>query len=342
MRFAVCARATRATRWSRSRPDTRGGIIGPTAEGTVHAVGGGAYSVLLDDGRRVEASLRGRLKQGSGRVVIGDRVTVASQGGADVASGAAAPAVQSWTIESVEDRTSEVVRRGRGGRVPKPLAANLDRVFVVVSVIEPPANTDLIDRLLVLVESSGMRPVLVLNKLDVEGAPDIARDLAQLYEGIGYDTLPVSALSREGLEALEAELCRGASALIGPSGVGKSTLLNAIDPSLELRTGALSGKGGTGRHTTVSSRLIGLECGGFVADTPGFSDVALWGVAPEDVAACFPEFEARAEPCRFRGCTHVQEPDCGVREAVEEGRIPRSRYESYRTLRQESVEASER
>lgn len=284
---------------------------------------------MLDDGRRVEASLRGRLKQGSGRVVIGDRVSVAPHDS------------DAWTIESVEERTSELVRRGRGGRVPKPLAANLDRVFVVVSLKQPPANTDLVDRLLVLVESSGMHPVLVLNKVDLEGAADVAEELAGLYGGLGYETLRVSARSGAGLEALEAELCRGTSALMGPSGVGKSTLLNAIDPSLGLRTGELSGKGGTGRHTTVSSRLIELGCGGLVADTPGFSDVALWGVAPEDVAGCFPEFEG-AETCRFRMCTHVEEPDCGVREAVDEGRIPRSRYASYRTLREEAVEASER
>ncbi len=252
-----------------------------------------------------------------------------------------ASAPDAWTIESVADRTTELVRQGRGGRAQKVLAANLDRVFVVVAVCEPPANTDLIDRLLVLVESSGMHPVLVLNKLDLPDAPEAAAELADLYGALGYETMSVSAVTREGLTGLSEELCRGTSALIGPSGVGKSTLLNALDPTLDLRTGALSGKGGQGRHTTVSSRLIGLECGGFVADTPGFSDVNLWGVAPEDVGACFPEFAAEAV-CRFRSCAHDQEPGCGVREAVEAGRIPASRYESYLKLRAEAVEAAER
>jgi len=262
-------------------------------------------------------------------VVIGDRVTVAGGPG-------------SWTIEAVAGRTTELVRRGRAGRVAKVLAANLDRVFVVVAAREPAANTDLVDRLLVLVEASGMHPMLVLNKLDVDGAREAAAELASLYEGIGYHTLAVSARTGEGLDALQAVLCTGSSALIGPSGVGKSSLLNALDPSLDLRTGALSGKGGGGRHTTVSSRLIRLQCGGYVADTPGFSDVALWGVEPAEVGHCFPEFEERAEPCRFRMCNHDQEPDCGVREAVEEGRIPRSRHESYLKLRAEAIEASER
>jgi ribosome biogenesis GTPase len=262
--------------------------------------------------------------------VIGDRVTVAgSEGGP-------------WTIEAVAERSTELVRRGRGGRIPKVLAANLDRVFVIVSAREPAAGTELIDRLLVLVESSGMHPVLVLNKIDVEGAREATEPLCELYRGIGYETLTVSARSGEGLDALGDLLCQGASALIGPSGVGKSSLLNALDPTLELRTGELSGKGGGGRHTTVSSRMIGLDCGGFVADTPGFSDVALWAVPPEEVASCFPELEQAASACRFRMCTHQQEPDCGVREAVEEGRIPRSRYASYLKLRGEAVEANER
>ena len=262
-------------------------------------------------------------------MVIGDRVSVAE-------------AADTWTIEEVAARSTELVRRGRGGRAPKLLAANLDRVFVVVAVLEPPATPELVDRLLVLVESSGMHPVLVLNKLDLDGSAEVAAELTELYRGLGYEVHSVSAVSRAGLDDFAAELCRGTSALVGPSGVGKSTLLNALDPTLELRTGELSGKGGRGRHTTVSSRLIELECGGYVADTPGFSDVTLWSVAPEDVGACFPEFVEAAKSCRFRSCAHVQEPDCGVREAVEDGRIPGSRYESYLKLRAEAVEAAER
>lgn len=242
-----------------------------------------------------------------------------------------------WTIERVDDRQTELVRRGRGGASPKVLAANLDHVFAVVALVEPPATTELIDRLLVLIEASGMRPALVLNKLDLDGARERAAHLQTLYEGVGYRVLPVSAKTPASLEPLRAALCEGTSALIGPSGVGKSSLLNALDPGLTLRTGELSAKSGTGRHTTVSSRLIELSCGGYVADTPGFGDVGLWGVAAEDVAGCFPEF-ARAEPCRFRGCAHLQEPDCGVQEAVESGRIDAARYRSYQKLREDAVE----
>jgi ribosome biogenesis GTPase len=242
-----------------------------------------------------------------------------------------------WMIERIEERATTLVRRSRGGVAPKVLAANLDHVFAVVALLDPPATTELIDRLLVLIESGGMHPVLVLNKVDLEGAREWMAPLSAIYEDVGYRVLPVSAKTDEGLESLREELCRGTSALIGPSGVGKSSLLNALDPQLALRTGDLSAKSGTGRHTTVSSRLIELACGGFVADTPGFGDVTLWEVPVEDIAGCFPEF-ARVEPCRFRGCAHMQEPDCGVREALASGRIHEARYRSYRKLRDEALE----
>lgn len=287
------------------------------------------YAIALDDGRTIQASLRGRLKQTGSPVVIGDRVSVV-QGSEDA-----------WTVESVEPRATELVRRGRGSRVPKVLAANLDRVFAMVALARPPATPELIDRLLVMIEASGMRPLLVLNKLDVEGARVVAGELGALYESVGYRVFSVSARSGEGLAAVREMLCEGTSALIGPSGVGKSSLLNAIDAGLELRTGGLSAKTATGRHTTVSSRLIRLACGGAVADTPGFSEIALWGVEPGEVSGCFPELAEPSRDCRFRSCTHLHEPECGVREALEDGRVQESRYRSYAKLRAEAVEAAE-
>lgn len=301
-----------------------------TASGTVHETAGGVYLVALEDGTTVEASLRGRLRQEArtgSRVVIGDRVRVADQGDA-------------WTIESVDSRDTELVRRGRGGRGPKILAANLQRVFVTVALREPRAGAQLIDRLLVLVESSGMHPTLILNKVDLDGARDDAERLRGIYEAVGYEVVVASAESGEGVEVIHDEACQGLSAFIGPSGAGKSSILNAIDPELELRTAELSRKTGTGRHTTVGSRLIPLACGGLVADTPGFGDVGLWSVPPEEVADCFPEMAEPAESCRFRGCTHRSEPDCGVQAAVEEGAIPGSRYQSYLALYEEADQAT--
>lgn len=299
--------------------------------GVVHETGGGNYSIVLEDGRRIDASLRGRLKRQERtglRVVIGDRVRVEE-------------GTSAWTIEEVADRDTELVRRGRG-RSAKILAANLDRVFVIVALRDPTATPQLIDRLLVLVEASGMHPVLVLNKVDLEETHDLARSYLDLYERVGYSVLVTSAESKDGLADLHDEMCSGSSAFIGPSGVGKSSLLNAIDPALGLRTGELSRKTGTGRHTTVGSRMIPLACGGLVADTPGFGDVGLWAVQPGDVGLGFPEILAREPECRFRGCAHLAEPDCAVRTAVEEGEIADSRYESYRVLREEAASAGAR
>lgn len=297
--------------------------------GTVFATAGGVYVVALDGGDRVEASLRGRLKREArtgGRVVIGDQVLLSRSGDA-------------WTIDRVRARQTELVRRGRGGRSAKVLAANLDRVLVVVALREPQASRQLIDRLLVLVESSGMHPVLVLNKVDLPGAAAASRELLGMYRNIGYRVLVTSAQTGEGVDQLADLLCTGSSALIGPSGAGKSSLLNRVEPDLVLRTGPLSLKTGTGRHTTVGSRLIALECGGRVADTPGFGDVGLWSVAPEGVAECFPEVAVAARECRFRGCTHVTEPGCAVRSALDEGHLHASRYESYLALREEAAVA---
>ncbi len=287
------------------------------------------YHVRLEDQRDIEASLRGRLKRqqrtGS-RVVIGDVVTLGTSGDA-------------WTIESVDDRSTEFVRRGQGRRAPKLLAANLDKAFMVIAAKNPDATVELIDRLLMLSEASGMHPVLIINKLDVPGAPEVSQRFAPMYRAVGYEVLSVSAETGEGIELLRSHMCEGTSTLIGPSGVGKSSLLNAVAPELGLRIGELSRKTRTGRHTTVSSRIISLTCGGLVADTPGFGDVTLWGVTPEEVAGCFPEFAEPADHCRFRGCTHTHEPDCGVKSAVEAGEIFDSRYKSYLTAREEAGEA---
>ncbi len=194
----------------------------------------------------------------------------------------------------------------------------------------------MVDRLLVVVEASGLHPVLVVNKVDLAGGAERARELAETYEPIGYLVIAVSAATEVGMDAFAEEACAGIAALMGPSGAGKSSLVNRLDPSAELRTGEVSRRSGRGRHTTVDSRLVPLACGGVIADTPGFGDVGLWGVAPDEVEACFPEMEALRGRCRFRDCAHVSEPDCVVREAVKRGEIAESRYRSYVALRDEA------
>jgi ribosome biogenesis GTPase len=271
--------------------------------------------------------MRGRIKREErtgDRVVIGDRVRVNEVDG-------------TFVIEAVEPRSRQVVRRGPGGHGAKVVAANIDVLVTVMAARSPDPSPEAIDRLLVIAEANGLRAVLVLNKLDLDEAASTARPLAELYRSIGYPVHLVSARSGAGLEELRRELCHGISALVGPSGAGKSSLLNVLEPGLLLRTGGLSSRSERGRHTTVSARLIPLSCGGTVADTPGFGDVGVWGVSADELVECFPELRGREESCRFRRCSHVQEPGCAVREALAAREVAESRYRSYLTLRREAL-----
>lgn len=301
------------------------------ASAIVLSASGGVYDVELEDGTVTEASLRGRLKleQRTGdRVVAGDRVTLARQ-----SDGA-------LTIESVEPRTSELARRAPGhGRKAKVMVANVERVVIVFAAREPEPKRRLLDRFLVLAEVNHLGVLIILNKIDLVD-DETAAAFLEPYERAGYDTLRTSAATGAGIEALRERLCGANSVIAGPSGVGKSRLLNVVQPGLSLRIGEVSTAVHKGQHTTVSARLIPLQCGGHVADTPGLRELGLWGVAPEELPDCFPEFAEYIGQCRFsRSCSHTHEPDCAVRAAVESGAVDAGRYDSYRTLREEAEAA---
>lgn len=303
------------------------------ASGSVWRVEGGRYQIRLDDGRTVDATLRGRLKQQfrtGDRVVIGDRVRVET---ADVTSGE-----EAWVIADVEERGGQIVRRGVHDRHAKVVAANIDRMFAVVAAVQPDPRMDTVDRLLVIAEASDIEAHVVVNMMDLPGAEASAERFLELYPSIGYRTWAVSALRGDGLDELAEIVREGTSCLVGPSGAGKSSILNALDPSLGLGTGELSRKLQRGRHTTSTARILSLRGGGRVADTPGFGDVGVWGVPASDLDVCFPEFEPFLGECRFRGCTHVHEPGCAVRAAFEAERIAPSRMESYVQLHAEASE----
>ncbi len=302
---------------------------GERREGVVLDSVGGVYRVLTEAGVVVEASLRGRVKQGDaygGRVVAGDRVRLA---GTDGVGGAI-------TIEEALPRSGALIRAGFRGHRPKVVAANVDQVVVVVAMARPASTAEVVDRFLVLAESCGLSALLVVNKADLrsEAHPDFLA-LLPLYEEVGYSVIPSSVETGEGLELLRSRMTGRTSTLVGPSGVGKSSILNALSPGLDLRTGAVSARAGRGRHTTVGARLLHLEGGIRVIDTPGFSEVQGWGVDPQEVDGLFPEIRRLREECRFRDCSHLREPGCAVLEALETGDLHPSRYQSYRKLRTE-------
>ncbi len=290
-------------------------------DGQVVEVAGGVYRVFTPGGH-VRATLRGKLKQGrrAAAVVIGDRVGVhrVSEG--------------RYVIDAVRSRETELVRRTRGARVSKVLAANLDRLFVVASVAQPAPSTIVVDRMLVMGEAGGLDVFLVFTKTDLPGGRARARALAGSYRQAGYRSVCTSVLTGRGMDDFGRLAGSGSSALAGPSGVGKSSLLNWLDPSLGLRTGAVGRKSLRGTHTTVASRLVTLPSGGRVADTPGFSDVTGVDVTAPGLAACFADFRPFLELCRFRDCMHLHEPGCAVLRAVAAGQIRETRHHSYRTI----------
>ena len=301
--------------------------------GRVLAAAGGVYDVELASGEVVPASLRGRIKQQArtgDRVVAGDVVEIARDG-----SGGA-------TIEVVQPRVSELARRAPGrSRGAKVLVANPDQLVAVFALTHPAPNPRLLDRFLVTAEVNRLPAVVVVNKAELPEAA-AALPLFEPHRLAGYPVIRTSAKTGEGLDELRAVLCGNTSVLAGPSGVGKSTLLNAIEPGLSLRVGEVSDVVGKGRHTTVTARLIPLGCGGYVADTPGLRELGLWAVDAAMLADAFPEFREPAEQCRFApSCSHSHEPGCGVLDAVREGTIAKARHESYLALLEE-IEERER
>lgn len=291
--------------------------------GTVLERDGAVYRVLTAGGE-VRAILRGKLKRDTPRVVVGDHVLLEAE-----------PQGGMYGIAGVEERRSLLARRVPEGRGQRPVAANIDQVLVVTATLDPAPLPQLIDRLLVVAESNDIPAGVVLNKVDLDPGDELARRFRQA----GYPVYATSARTGAGLEELRQALHGRESVVTGPSGAGKSSLLNALQPGLGLRTGAISEKLRRGTNTTVGAIMIPLEGGGFLVDTPGFSEVGLWGLEPRELAHCFPEFRPLVDHCKYADCIHVHEPGCAVLQAVGTGAVDRGRVASYHVLLSELQEA---
>ena len=270
------------------------------------------------------AQLRGRLKEerkDTDIAALGDRVKVR-----DIGDGRA-------LIEEVEARSRVLSRRAPFGEKEQVIVANPDQAVFVFACQDPAPNPRMLDRLLVAAEREHIPARICANKFDLDEQGE-CEAIFRRYRQIGYPVHYTSAKSGQGVDELRRELADRISVFAGPSGVGKSSLLNAVQPGLGLRTGEIREQTRKGKHTTVSLKLVPLDVGGFVADTPGMKAFALWDIEPEELDAYFPEIRQLVAECQFSDCTHIHEPGCAVLKALEAGDIHPERYDSYLRLRQ--------
>ncbi len=292
--------------------------------GWVTRLQSGFYTVETEQGA-VICRLRGRLKKGAWEgdiVAAGDRVIVSPQPDG------------TGMIEEVLPRAKALVRMAPTprGLYRQVLLANPDQMALVFACANPEPHLRMLDRFLVICEKQGIPPLIVANKVDLVGL-DRAIETFSLYEPIGYPVIYTSTKTGLGIEALHERLTGRLTGLAGPSGVGKTSLLNAIQPHLGLAVREVSESTSKGRHTTMVRELFPLEGSGYLADLPGLRVLALWDTEPEELDGYFPEISPLVTQCRFSDCTHRGEPGCAVRAAAEQGSISPERYHSYLRLR---------
>ena len=291
----------------------------------------------LPDWKLFPAVLRGRIRlKGSSAtnpVAVGDRVSFE----AELPEASASPEDHITmetpaVITAVSPRKNYIIRKSTNlSRQSHIIAANLDRAFIIATIDFPEIKLPFLDRILVTCEVYNVPVTIVLNKVDLyrESHAEMLEAFHEIYEGAGYPVMEVSALTGEGIDALR-EACKGHVSLFsGVSGVGKSSLIKAMDPSLEPRVGEISDVHLQGKHTTTFYEMYALSSGGFIVDTPGLRGFGLVDLKKEEIALYFPEMLKASENCRFTPCTHTHEPGCAVKDAVENGLISYERYSSY-------------
>ncbi len=299
----------------------------------------GFYWVAAEDGHTYMCELRGRLKEEaktSDIAAIGDRAAISlrREEGTDVLMGVIEGLAPRKSVLSRALRTTGKRGVGQAER-EHVLIANADRALFVFSAAQPVPDLKMLDRLLVAGEKSNIAQLLiVLNKTDLGCSPELAAILAG-YERMGYRLLRTSALRGDGMDELRALLADGISVFTGPSGVGKTSLLNRMEPGLGRQVKAIGSASQEGVHTTRDSALVRLQSGGYLADTPGMRSIAPWDIEPDELDAYFLDIERFVLHCKFSNCTHSDEPACAVRDALREGKIARHRYKHYLELREE-------
>ena len=270
---------------------------------------GGFYYVDTEKGL-YECRARGIFRKNKITPLVGDRVSISVVDEEN----------KKGVVEEIEKRDTELVR---------PPIANVDKALIVFAIKNPSPNLSLLDRFIVLAEKENLEIVIVFTKVDLDTDGELLGELKDIYEVSGYKVIPVSNKLKLNIDKIKEELKENTVVFAGPSGVGKSSLLNEVDKNFELKTGEVSDKIKRGKHTTRHAELLKLECGGMVADTPGFSSLTLDDIDESELKEYFIEFD-KYDECRFGSrCIHENEPSCAVKEAVENGDISKKRYESY-------------
>ncbi len=295
-------------------------------QGMVVKSTGSWYSVLSQDGTYCQCRLKGKFRmkgiKSTNPVSVGDQVLLSRQG-------------EDFLIYEILDRKNYIVRKSVNlSKQVHIIASNIDQAFLVVTLASPKTSVGFIDRFLVTAEAYQIPTVLVFNKIDVYDEYDLEyhQQMISLYRGCGYECIEISAIKKENIDELTSKMKDKVTLLSGHSGVGKSTLVNAIDPNLDLLTQKVSLAHKKGMHTTTFAEMFALDFGGFIIDTPGIKGLGLVAINPQELANYFPEMLQLKSQCRFHNCQHINEPKCAVKEALNSGEINPIRYDSYLSI----------
>ncbi len=289
---------------------------------------GSWYQVLSDTGQRVDCRIQGKFRlkdiKTTNPIAVGDRVEFELE-----------PELETGVITQLEERKNYIIRKSVNlSKQAQIIAANLDQAFLIVTLASPRTSLGFIDRFLVTAEAYDISASLIFNKLDLfsnEGL-EILAEYEQIYTDLGYPCYHVSAREGTNIEQIKTLLKDQVTLISGHSGVGKSTLINAILPEAEVKTGAVSYWSDKGQHTTTFAEMYTLPFGGYLIDTPGIRELGVFDIEPQELGRLFPEFRERMGDCRFHNCRHINEPGCAVLTALENGEIEPSRYDSYLSI----------
>ena len=275
----------------------------------------GFYYIHAENGQVYECKAKGAFRKQKIKPLVGDMVRIAVLDEAE----------HLGNVEEILPRKNELIR---------PAVANIDMALVIFAAAKPEPNFNLLDRFLCMMEFQNVPVTICFNKTDLVDEEKI-EEYRRIYEPAGYRLMSTCTRTGEGVDAVKALLHGKTTTVAGPSGVGKSSLINALQSDVQMQTGVISDKIDRGKHTTRHSEIVPVMVDSYIMDTPGFSSMDVPGFEKEDLWTCFPEFREYEPYCKFQGCSHINEPDCGVKEALAEGKISSVRYENYKLLYEE-------